>query len=232
MLPAWERWEKEKKMNCPSCGNQNVPRAKFCTNCGTRLAGGNGKRLRKTVIFLLACLAGYAYFSKDTKPPRHTPTPPTEISETVVVKPSDAKRKVVKTDGRFTAYDDGTVYDKTTNLLWAAKDNGSDITWPDAKKICEDYTAGGFTDWRLPTLDELATLYDENLEGYKMECCPTCLNVKITDFIKLTCCCPWASETKDNGSLAGVFVFGNGLGYWTHPRYDYVKRVLPVRVGN
>jgi len=35
----------------------------------------------------------------------------------------------IKRDGRFVAYDDGTVLDTKTNLMWAAKDNGKDINW-------------------------------------------------------------------------------------------------------
>jgi hypothetical protein len=63
-------------------------------------------------------------------------------------------------DGCFIAYDNGTVLDTKTNLMWAAKDNGSDIKWQDAKFYCENYHGGGYTDWRLPTLDELEGLYD------------------------------------------------------------------------
>jgi len=38
-------------------------------------------------------------------------------------------RKEIGKDGRFIAYDDGTVLDTRTNLMWAAKDNGSNINW-------------------------------------------------------------------------------------------------------
>ena len=65
-------------------------------------------------------------------------------------------------DGNFIAYDNGVVLDTTTNLMWAAKDNGENIDWHDAKKECENYRGGGYTDWRLPTQDELLTLYDGN----------------------------------------------------------------------
>ena len=54
----------------------------------------------------------------------------------------------------------GTVLDTKTNLMWAARDNGSDIRWPDAKKYCEGYRAGGYTDWRMPTQEELWSLID------------------------------------------------------------------------
>src|SRR5450759_5331903 len=63
-------------------------------------------------------------------------------------------------DGRFIAYDNGTVLDTKTNLMWAAKDNGSDVDWGGAKSYCKNYRGGGYKDWRMPTQDELAGLYD------------------------------------------------------------------------
>jgi hypothetical protein len=65
-------------------------------------------------------------------------------------------------DGRFIAYDNGTVLDTSTNLMWAAKDNGSNINWADAES---NYRGGGYTDWRMPTQDELAGLYDGAVTG-------------------------------------------------------------------
>ena len=58
-------------------------------------------------------------------------------------------------DGRFIAYDDGTVWDTHTNLLWAARDNGSNIYWSDAEAYCKTYDGGGYKGWRMPTRDEL-----------------------------------------------------------------------------
>jgi len=69
--------------------------------------------------------------------------------------------KEIGKDGRFIAYDDGTVLDTRTNLMWADKDNSSDINWQGAKSYCENYRGGGYSDWRMPTQDELAGLYDE-----------------------------------------------------------------------
>ena len=80
------------------------------------------------------------------------------IGTFTTVKPSTAGEKA--RDGRFIAYDNGTVFDMKTNLMWAAKDNGSDIEWQDAKFYCENYRGGGYKDWRMPTLDELEGLYD------------------------------------------------------------------------
>jgi hypothetical protein len=37
--------------------------------------------------------------------------------------------------------------------------NNSRINWTDANRLCENSLLGGYTDWRLPTLDELASIY-------------------------------------------------------------------------
>lgn len=61
---------------------------------------------------------------------------------------------------RFISNGDGTVTDAKTRLMWAANDNGIPIHWLDALAYCEDYKGGGHTDWRLPTLTELSSLFD------------------------------------------------------------------------
>jgi formylglycine-generating enzyme required for sulfatase activity len=119
-------------------------------------------------------------------------------------------------DGRFIAYD------TRTNLMWAAKDNGSSINWADAKSYCENYRGGGYTDWRMPTQDELAGLYDtaktyKSAYGY---------DVHLTELIRLTWIAPWAFETR--GADAADFNFNAGKRSWG-PQSDGFLRALPVR---
>ncbi len=128
-------------------------------------------------------------------------------------------------DGRFIAYNNGTVLDTRTNLMWAAKDNGSDIQWAKAKSYCENYRGGGYTDWRMPTQDELAGLYD-NTKTYRSACGD---DVHLTELIRLTCYWAWASETR--GSEAAYFDFGSGTRGWSHRSYDFGGRAFPVRSG-
>jgi hypothetical protein len=52
--------------------------------------------------------------------------------------------------------------DPTNGLMWAAKDNGKDVTWRQAMKYCHDLRLARHSDWRLATLDELATLVDKS----------------------------------------------------------------------
>ncbi|MDQ1277427.1 MAG: hypothetical protein QG555_467 [Thermodesulfobacteriota bacterium] len=126
-------------------------------------------------------------------------------------------------DVRFIAYDDGTVLDTRTGLMWAAQDNGSNITWADARSYCRNYRGGGYTDWRMPTQDELAGLFDE---GEKQPCNGRC---HITPLIDLTESFVWASDKR--GADVAFFSFGFGGRYWRLQSKDEVVviRALPVR---
>jgi hypothetical protein len=52
--------------------------------------------------------------------------------------------------------------DPSTGLMWAGRDNGKDVTWHKAASYCRNLRLAGFSDWRLATLDELATLVDKS----------------------------------------------------------------------
>ena len=129
-------------------------------------------------------------------------------------------------DGQFYAFDTGVVMDTKTGLMWAAKDNSSDINWRDAKRYCENYTGGGYTDWRMPTIDELAGLYGKSASYQATQ---RNYNVYLTELIELSTCCPWAFETR--GSFAAYFSFDGGAGFWDSRSYSGGARALPVRKG-
>ena len=50
--------------------------------------------------------------------------------------------------------------DPSTKLMWTAKDNGKAVTWRTATNYCRNLHLAGYRDWRLATLDELASLVD------------------------------------------------------------------------
>ena len=52
--------------------------------------------------------------------------------------------------------------DPSTGLMWAAKDNGKDVSWKGAMKYCRDLRLAGYSDWRLPSIDELQEIYDNS----------------------------------------------------------------------
>lgn len=116
-------------------------------------------------------------------------------------------------DGRLIDNNDGTLLDTRTNLMWAAKGSGengwSTIDWANAKKYCEDYRGGGYSDWRMPTLDEMSGLYASG--SHKGQ--------RHMNWV-------WASETRD--SYAAYFFFGDGKRDWV-TKYHRLPAAIPVR---
>jgi len=56
----------------------------------------------------------------------------------------------------------GVWTDPATGLMWAKKDNGADVTWQQATDYCRNLQLAGYSDWRLPMIDELQGIYDPN----------------------------------------------------------------------
>jgi len=59
---------------------------------------------------------------------------------------------------------DGTVTDTSTGLMWQQVTAGSMI-WEQAIGYCENLSLGGYTDWRLPNLNELQSIVDYNRDN-------------------------------------------------------------------
>jgi len=65
-----------------------------------------------------------------------------------------------------------TLSDKYVTLpggLVVAKEDAGKVDWSDAGTMCNNYTLAGLTDWRLPTIDELMTMYNNKntIGGFK-----------------------------------------------------------------
>ena len=69
---------------------------------------------------------------------------------------------------RFIDNQDGTMTDSTTELVWMQEDawqkEAKWFTWDEAIELANYFNSikfGGFQDWRLPTEDEIKSLYHE-----------------------------------------------------------------------
>jgi hypothetical protein len=142
-------------------------------------------------------------------------------------------------DDHFIAYDDGTVLDTKTNLIWAARDNGATLSWPGAKSYAGSYRRGGYADWRLPTLGELAGLYDK-AKTRKSGCAAAvdelgaaADEVHVTDLIHLSCTRLWTSqERSDKPGSVTIFDFHSGNDASRPGSQDFIdtaSRALLVR---
>jgi hypothetical protein len=131
---------------------------------------------------------------------------------------------------RFTDNGDGTLTDHKLGLMWAKEDNQGDIDWKDAnawaKYSFADTISTNYDNWRLPTLEELKSLYieDSKYKGYMTGCGFIAKNVPE---IKLSCILLWTSEKSLGASVAFNFNIGSSFAI---PSYDIVGcRGLPVR---
>ncbi len=131
---------------------------------------------------------------------------------------------------RFTDNGDGTITDHELGLMWAKADNQANIDWKQAEgwvqKKFGQTLKSKYDNWRLPTIEELTSLYvtRTKYEGYITSCG---LLVKIVPEIKISCILLWSSETALGSHLAFNFNIGDSFAV---PTYDISGcRALPVR---
>ena len=129
------------------------------------------------------------------------------------------KKVVTEPTRRTLTAPEGTWIDPDTNLMWIVKDNGQDINWNEAIEYAKNLRSGGYSDWRLPTIEQLKGLYDPKNGGK--------YNVKRP--VELTGYWVWSSESNGSGSALG-FIFGFGVRYSGPVGASGVGRALCVRV--
>jgi len=68
----------------------------------------------------------------------------------------------VSTFNESTVSDKVIVTDTVTDLIWQKEYSGT-LTWVNALNYCEDLSYAGYTDWRLPNIEELKTLVNDSI---------------------------------------------------------------------
>jgi hypothetical protein len=124
---------------------------------------------------------------------------------------------------RFAPQAPGTVVDVETGLVWTSENSSRDLPWPEANTYCRTLNIGGADDWRLPTIQELHGLYDENAEqpcGDRVCGLAPSINID-TRYV-------WSSSTRGGASRFYLdFGFGTQLSPLIRP--TLVRRVLCAR---
>ena len=135
-------------------------------------------------------------------------------------------------DPRFTDNGDDTMTDNLTGLMWTKDANlpGATKTWQEALDYCNNLTLAGYSDWRLPNVNELESLVNVNeadsaawliVQGFT--------NVQASNY--------WSSTTFAYYYTDNAWVIGLSYGYmdvvdkssdYGHGWGDYV---WPVRAG-
>jgi len=128
---------------------------------------------------------------------------------------SSSGEKEIANDGTLIADASGVVFDKKTGLEWfAGPDRGT--TWNDAKAWVESLNVAG-GGWRMPTREELKTLYQKGAGTRNM-----------TSLLKTTGWWVWSGETRDSSST-WTFSFYLGYEFWFYRSSSDYFRGFAVR---
>ena len=125
--------------------------------------------------------------------------------------------------GRYQRVAGDIVRDEAAGLEWMARDNASEANWKEAELFCRDASRAPGDEWRLPTIDELARLYDPDS---KASCGDTVCHLAAP--IQLTSSYLWSASPGDSDRRFYFdFRFGTRLAPLLRP--DLTRRVLCVR---
>ena len=120
---------------------------------------------------------------------------------------------------RFMFSKEGLIVDSQTGLIWAPAPD-RDITWDQANNYAQNLRAGGFSDWRLPSRQELGSLYN-----------PSSSN-KVHPVFHVKDMWVWTAELSGS-SYAWAFCFtSSGIESPEMLSHSGDYRVLAVRVRN
>ena len=59
----------------------------------------------------------------------------------------------------FTDHEDGTATDTRTGHMWTTHNNGTSVMWTEAVEYCDNLELAGYSDWELPSIEAIKSLY-------------------------------------------------------------------------
>ncbi|MFN7951463.1 MAG: DUF1566 domain-containing protein [bacterium] len=181
---------------------------------------------------IVLALVAFAWMRTRTSPPStvalHEHGAEVVAKTTIAVTPVErrAVADAVQAGRRFADCGNGTVIDLATNRMWADADNGNGTDWPGAAYYARMFRAGGYTDWRLPTIAELLELAQGYLgpDGKPVPGAPS-----VDSWLPVGYGVPWSSEVR--GAEAARVHLGSGAVGWLPQASTSHNRAVPVRDG-
>ncbi|WP_282010798.1 Lcl C-terminal domain-containing protein [Nitrospina watsonii] len=138
-------------------------------------------------------------------------------------------------DRRFIDHGDGTVSDTETGLMWLKKDSYLDTgRWLDWRQSFDyvqklnDDTFAGHIDWRMPTVDELKTLYEADKTNSAQVGREMIIHIDPI-FAREGCGSLWSSETNGHFNSFGL-IFNTGTRFSANKNSRGRKATRAVRI--
>lgn len=125
---------------------------------------------------------------------------------------------------RFTDHGDGTVTDHLTGLMWAKDANiWGALIWNSAIDNCYGHSLAGYSDWRLPSVQELLSLIDYEQHDPALPSGHPFQNTDVFEYY-------WTSGTN-KGNTSHAFVVRVYQGFLEDWDKSATRAVWPVRGG-
>jgi hypothetical protein len=80
--------------------------------------------------------------------------------------PGDSSPSMPASAPQSAVQEGGIWRDSDTGLNWTQSDNGENVNWDQAMSYCKSLRLGGFSDWRLPEIDDLKQIDDPLSPGH------------------------------------------------------------------
>ena len=141
---------------------------------------------------------------------------------------------------RFVWQENETVIDTCKHLMWADRDSGAELNYFESQEYVEGLDYAGYSDWRLPTLTELAGLIDKDERGLmdrRRNLPPFSLNgariwsstrnANVAWTVNFLLQAPRGDRSDDVWFTNAIYTLP--LGDHAFGRINWVTRVLPVR---
>lgn len=137
-----------------------------------------------------------------------------------------AVERAVRAGARFANVGAGTIIDTETNLMWAARDNRNGTDWATASQYAAGYRAGGYDDWRVPSVPELLELARGAIDATEADedALPS-----LDSHLPVGYGVPWSSARR--GDEAARVDVSSGAVSWLPATSTSHNRALPVRDG-
>ena len=131
---------------------------------------------------------------------------------------------------RFLKRDDGTIYDSVTSVTWMANDSFLDLERDVSYSEAEDYVketnkkkAGGYSDWRIPSIQEASSIFNKEKLNKDSKGGDIFLD---SVFPPGAANCTWTSSTR--GKEAQIMFYANGCPYWYEKNDKTISHAVRV----
>ncbi|EJF07497.1 hypothetical protein ThvES_00003350 [Thiovulum sp. ES] len=133
------------------------------------------------------------------------------VSQSSKAKKGEWDKRIFKGKRSYSKFSRNLVKDNYTNLVWTKKSSSNQMNWKSAKRYCQNLSIDGYSDFRLPTIEELYYLADRSKRDPAID----------SNFFNLKSDWHWSQTIiKSNSSNSWSVYFNNGNDYLEFQTYN------------